>query len=79
MDSFINKYNSKERNFALEKDDWKNIEKNIVTIARNVLYAKKEKNMSCLYLKNNSNGEKQVILLIILNGEGFIILQSQYY
>ena len=79
MDCFINKYNSKERNFALEKDDWKNIEKNIVTIARNILYAKKEKNMSCLYLKTNSNGEKQVILLIILNGEGFIILQSQYY
>ena len=32
---------------------------------------KKKKNMSCLYLKTNSNGEKQVILLIILNGEGF--------
>ena len=53
MNSFINKYNSKERNFPLEKDDWKKIEKNIITIALSVLYAKKEKNMSCLCLKTN--------------------------
>ena len=52
MDSFINKYNSKERNFALEKDDWKNIEKNIVTIALNVLYAKKEKKYVLLIFEN---------------------------
>ena len=30
-------------NFASEKDDWKKIEENILTIAINVLYAKKEK------------------------------------
>ena len=45
---FINKYNWKERNFLSEKDDWKKIEKNNVTIALNVLHAKKEKNISCL-------------------------------
>ena len=48
---FINKYNWKERNFVSEKDDWKNYEKNNVTIALNVLYAKKEKNISCLSFK----------------------------
>ena len=45
---FINKYNWKERNFLSEKDDWKKIEKNNVTIALNVLHAKKEKNISYL-------------------------------
>ena len=38
---FINKYNWEEINFPTEKDDWKKIEKNNVTIALNVLYAKK--------------------------------------
>ena len=33
----------KEINLPSEKDDWKKIEKNNVTIALNVLYAKKEK------------------------------------
>ena len=32
-----------EINFSSEKDDWKNIEKNNVTIALNVFHAKKEK------------------------------------
>ena len=40
---FMNKYNWKGINFPLEKDDWKKFEKNNVTIALNVLYAKKEK------------------------------------
>ena len=38
---FINKCN-REGNFSSEKDDWKKIEQNNVTIALNVLYAKKE-------------------------------------
>ena len=42
-----------------EKGDWKKIEKNNVTTALNVLYAKKEK-----YVLYNSNPEKQVILMI---------------
>ena len=40
---FINKYNSEGINVLSEKDDWKKFEKNNVTIALNVLYAKKEK------------------------------------
>ena len=39
----MNKYNWEGINFPSEKDDWKKIEKNDVTIALNVLYAKKEK------------------------------------
>ena len=46
-ESFINKYNWEGINFPLEKDDWKKIEKNDLIIALNVLYAKKEKNISC--------------------------------
>ena len=33
---FINKYNCKEINFSSEKNDWKKLEKNKVTIALNV-------------------------------------------
>ena len=50
--SFISKYNWEGINFPSEKADWKKIEKNnVTTIARNVFYAKKEKNISCLCLK----------------------------
>ena len=48
---FINKCKHKEINFPLEKDDWKEIVKNNVTIALNVLYMKKEKNIYCLCFK----------------------------
>ena len=59
---FINKYNWEGINFSSEKDDWKKIEKNKVTIAINVLYIKDVS-------KHNSNHEMQVILLMIPNGE----------
>ena len=39
---YINKYNWGGINFLSEKDIWKKFKKNIVTIALNVLYAKKE-------------------------------------
>ena len=48
----------------------KNLRKNNLTIALNVLYAKKEKVYPTYVLKHNSNREKQVILLIISNREG---------
>ena len=64
---FINKYNSEGMNYASEKDDWKKFEKNNVTIAFNVLYAKKI--YRAYVSKHNSNCEKQVILLMISNGE----------
>ena len=56
-------------NFPSEKDDWKKFEKNNVTIALNVLYANKEKIYSAYVSKQNSNREKQVILLMIPNEE----------
>ena len=40
---FINEYNWGGVNFPLEKDDWKHLEENNVTIVLNVLYAKNEK------------------------------------
>ena len=46
---FINKYYWEGKYFASEKDDWKKIEKNNLTIALNVLYAKKY--ISCLRFK----------------------------
>ena len=48
---FRNKYNWEGINFPSEKDDRKKIEKNNVTITLNVLYAKKEKYISCLCFK----------------------------
>ena len=41
--SFINKYNWEGVNYPPVKGDWKNIEKNNVTIAPNILYTKNEK------------------------------------
>ena len=67
--TFINKYNWNERNFQSEKDDCKEFEKNNVTILLNLLYAKKEKIYPAYFSKHNSNLEKQVILLMIPNGE----------
>ena len=54
----------------------KKIEKNDITIALNALYAIKDKMypayvLKHYVLKHNSNHEKQFILLIIPNGEGY--------
>ena len=59
---FINKYTWKGINFPSEKDGWKKVEKNNVTIALNVLYTKEEKIYPDDVSKHNSNREKQVIL-----------------
>ena len=48
---FIDKYNCEGINYSSQKDDWKKFEKNELTIALNILYTKKEKNMSCLCFK----------------------------
>ena len=47
---FRNEYESERINFPSQKDDWKKIEKNNLTMALNVLYVKKEK-ISCLCYK----------------------------
>ena len=49
--AFINEYIWEGINFLSEKDNWKKIQKNNVTIALNVLYAKKGKNISSLCFK----------------------------
>ena len=54
----------------------KNCENN-VAIAVNVLYAKKEKIYPAYISKHNSNREKQVIVLMILNGEGWKYLTDK--
>ena len=56
------------------KDDWKNFEKNSLTIAFNILYAEKEKLYPVYLSKHNSNRKKQVIILTIPNGEGWYYL-----
>ena len=66
---FINKYKWEGINFPSEKDGWKTIEKNNVTIALNVLYAKKGKIYPAYVSQNNSYLEKQVIYLMIPNGK----------
>ena len=38
-------------NYPSEKDDWKKFEKNNVTIALNVLHAKRTINISCVCFK----------------------------
>ena len=65
---FINKCKWDGINFPSEKDSWKTIEKNNVTIALNVLYAKKGKIYPAYVSQNNSNLEKQFIYLMIPNG-----------
>ena len=49
---FINKYKLEGINSPSEKDDWKRFEKNNVTIALNVLYAKKRKKNILLMFQN---------------------------
>ena len=41
IEAFLNKYKWEGINLPSEKNDWKQLERNIVTIAVNVLYAKK--------------------------------------
>ena len=57
---FINKYNWERINYPSENDDWKKNQKNNVTIARNVLYAKKEKIYPAYVSKHSSNHEKKL-------------------
>ena len=54
----------------MKKDNWKKGERNNVTIALNVLYNKKEKINPGYVSKNILCHEKQVIFLMIPNGEG---------
>ena len=55
--------------FSIRKDDWKKYEKYNVAIAFNVMYAEQEKVYPAYVSKHQSDREKQVILLMIPNGE----------
>ena len=57
----------------------KKIEKNNLTIALNVLYAKKEKIYPAYVSKHKSNHKKQVILFIFQNGEGWHYIAVKKY
>ena len=56
---FINKYNWEEIHYPSGKDDWKEIQKNNLAIALNVLYAKNQKIYPAYDSKQNSKREKQ--------------------
>ena len=69
---YIDKYNQEGINFPSEKDDCKKLEKKNLTVALlYVLFAKKEKIYPAYVSKHNSNRERQIILLMIPNGEGW--------
>ena len=48
---FTDKYSCGEINYPSEKNDWEKPVKSNLAITLNVLYAKKDKNISCLHLK----------------------------
>ena len=66
---FINKYNWEGINFPSEKDDWKNLRKIMWQLVLMFCMLKKKKIYPAYVSKHNSNREKQVILLMISNGE----------
>ena len=45
----MNEYNWERVNYPSEKDDWKIFQKNNLTIALNVFYTKKEKNILVMF------------------------------
>ena len=56
----------------------KKYEKNNIATTLNVFYAKKEKIYPFYVSKHNTNREKQVILLMISNREGWYYLAVNY-
>ena len=70
----INKYKHEGINFPSEKDDWKIFEKSNLAVPLNVLYDKKEKMFPAYVPRHNLNRERQVILVIIPNGEEWYYL-----
>ena len=66
---FINEYNWKRINLPSEETIIKKFAKNNVTIALEFFYAKKEKLYPVSISKYNSHRERQVIILMVSNGE----------
>ena len=69
---FVQFIQFKKQEYPSKIDDWKTSEKNNSTIAVNVLHTKEMEMEICpAYIsKYNSNHEKQIILLMILNEKG---------
>ena len=67
---FFNKYDWEGIYYSSEKDYWKKIEQNNLTVALNVFYAKKGKIHPVFVSKLDSNRKREVIVLMIPNGEG---------
>ena len=74
--SFINRYNWEGINYPSGKDDQKKLEKNNVTIAIIISYAKKEKIYPTYVSKYNSNRKKQIILFMISNGLHYLAVKK---
>ena len=55
---FINKYMWKGKNYPSKIDDWKTFQKNIPTIALNILYIKEKEICRAYVSKINSNCKK---------------------
>ena len=66
---FMNKCNWNGIKYSSKTDDWKTFEKKNKKIALNVLYIKEMEMCPAYISKLNSNCEKQIILLMILNEE----------
>ena len=66
---FTSKYKWKGLNYPSKIDDWKTFEKNNPIIALNILYVKQKEICPAYISKINSNCEKQILLLMILNEE----------
>ena len=69
--SFIDQYNWKETDFPSHSKDWKKFEKNVKTIALNILFVtyNTEKIRLAYKSKHNINRQNQVILLMITDGK----------
>ena len=67
---FIKKHKWKGKNFSGQKDNSKKIENNNVTISLIFCKPKKKKIYPAYVSKHNSDRKKQIILLLIPNGEG---------
>ena len=67
----MNKYNWKGINCPSEKDIWKMLSKNNLTIVLNVLYEKEMEICPAYISKQNSNLKKQIIFIMISNFGGW--------
>ena len=65
----MHKYNWKGINYPTKIDDLKTFEKNIPTIALNILYIKEKEIYPGYISKHNTTCEKQIILLLTPNEE----------